>query len=78
MITGADGEAVETVGEVHRVGRPDDDERAEHHKEPAEIDHQFLEERKGQRGSERRPAKTRNREAGEQRDHSFEGEPRAT
>ena len=49
-----DGEAVEPVGEVDRIAGADDDEGAEDHEEPAEIDHQFLEERKRQRGRRRR------------------------
>ena len=47
-----DGEAVEAVGQVHGVAGADDDEGAEEHEEPAEIDDQFLEERKRQRGRE--------------------------
>ena len=48
-----DGEAVEPVGEVHRVAGADDDEAANNDEEPAEIEHQLLEERKRQRGRER-------------------------
>ena len=33
-----DGEAVETVGQVHRIAEGDDDERAEQQEAPAEID----------------------------------------
>ncbi len=34
-----DGEAVEAVGQVHRIAGADNDEGAEHQKEPAEMDH---------------------------------------
>ncbi len=39
-----DGKTVEAVGEVHRVARADHDEGAEDHEEPAEVDHEILEE----------------------------------
>ena len=48
-----DGEPVEAVGEVHRVAGADDDEGAEHEEEPAERQHQLLEERKRERRRER-------------------------
>ena len=53
IITGHDGEAVEAVGQVDRVAGADNDEGAEHHEEPAEIQHHVLEERNRQRGRER-------------------------
>ena len=52
---GHDGEAVEAVGEVHRIAGADDDEGAEDHEEPAEIEHHVLEEgnRERRRGRDR-------------------------
>ena len=41
----ADGEPVEPVGQVDRVGGADHDEGGERQEEPAEMDQQFLEER---------------------------------
>ena len=53
-----DGQAVEPVGEVHRIARADDDEHAEQEEDPAEIEHQLLEERQRQRGRDQRLAET--------------------
>ena len=43
-----DGKPVEAVGQIYRVAAADDDEHREQHEDPAEIEHQFLEERKYQ------------------------------
>ncbi len=48
----ADGEAVQPIGEVHRIGRPDDHHRSEGQVEPAEVQQQFLEQRERQGGVE--------------------------
>ena len=71
----ADGEAVEPVGQVHRVAGADDDEGAEQHEEPAEIDDHFLEHRKRQRGRELRAAEVGERDAGGDRDDGFDRQP---
>ena len=44
-----DREAIKAVGQIHRIAGTDDDECPEHQEEPAERQHQFLEEREGQR-----------------------------
>ena len=46
----ADGEAVEPVGQVDRIGRADDHERRERHVEQAEVGAKRLEERHGDLG----------------------------
>ncbi len=71
-----DGKPIETVGEVHRVAGADDDEDREQHVEPAEIDHQLLEEGKHQRGRERRAAEVDKGDAGRRRNRRFDAEPR--
>src|ERR1700733_11129079 len=70
-----DGQAVETVGQVHRVAGADDDEDCEQHEEPAEIDNQFLEKRKYQRGRKRRVvAKLDQSEAGNRGNDGFDAQ----
>jgi hypothetical protein len=49
-----DGQAVETVGEVHRVGEADDHQRGEGQVEPAQVQQQVLEDREGHRGRQLR------------------------
>ena len=71
----ADGEPVETVGQVHRIAGADDDEHAEDRKEVAEVDDHLLEHRQRQRRGEIRPTEARDRDASGDRDHRFEGEP---
>ena len=48
-----DGQAVETVGQVHRIAGADNDEGAEGNEQPAEIDQHALEEGNGERGRQR-------------------------
>ncbi|MNX87242.1 hypothetical protein D3C86_1191580 [compost metagenome] len=50
---GHDGKPIETIRQVHRVTRADDDESTEQHEEITEIDHEFLEEGKGDGAAER-------------------------
>ena len=49
-----DRQAIEPVGQVHRIAGGDDDEAAEQHEEYAEIDHRSLKNGKGDRGAEGR------------------------
>src|SRR5947208_2111573 len=68
---------VETVGEVDRVTRADNDERPEHDKEPAEIQGDLLEKRDHQRSRERVASESDQRVAGGERDHRFDRKPDA-
>ena len=61
-----DGEAVEPVGQVHRVAGADDDEGGEGHEEPAEIEDHVLEEGQRQRSRERRLPDPGDEDAGDQ------------
>jgi hypothetical protein len=70
-----DGKAVESVGEVHRIARADNDEHGKQHEEPAEVEHRLLQERKYQRGGERRVTEPNQREAGKECNGSFDDEP---
>src|SRR5690242_10124875 len=47
---GNNRETIEAVGEIHRIAGADDDEGAKDDEEPAEIDHELLEEGNRQRG----------------------------
>ena len=71
-----DGETVETVGQVDRVAGADDDEGAEEHEEPAEIEHHVLEEGNRQRSRGRVAAEPHQRVAGGERDHAFDQQPK--
>ncbi len=45
-----DGQAVQTVGKVHRIGEPDDHEIGHHHEKQTHRQHDVLEQRHVQRG----------------------------
>src|SRR5262245_10923784 len=72
-----DGEAVETIGEVHGVAGTDNDEGAEGYKQPAEVDQHVLEEGNGECGGERRLADRGNDPGGNERDGRLDNEPYA-
>ena len=72
-----DGKAVEAVGEVHRIAGADDDEGAEDHEEPAEIQHQFLEERDRERRRGDVAAEPDQRVTGGERDDRLEQQAQA-
>ena len=69
---GHDGEAVETVGEIHRIAGADDDEGAEHDEEPSEMQHGVLQERDRQRGGRGIAVQPHQRVAGHQRDRRLD------
>ena len=72
-----DGEAIEAVGEVHRIAGADHDEGAEQHEEPAEIQRDIFEKRQCQRGRERRPAEPHQRVARRQRNYCLDQQTNA-
>ena len=72
-----DRQTVQPVGEVDRIAGADDDEGAEQHESPAEIDHQLLEERKHQRGRDRPLAEMRQRRDGDHRNQRLGQQARA-
>ena len=67
-----DGQAVEPVGQVHRIAGADDDEAAEGDEEPAEIEQEVLEEGEGQRRRERRLAVVHDDPGGDAGDDELE------
>ena len=73
-----DGEAVETVGDVHRIAGADDHEAGEDDVEPAEIEDQVLREGQRQLVGEARRRHVRDRDAGDGCDQRLDGEARAT
>src|ERR1700704_5819776 len=72
-----DGKAIETVGQVDRIAGADNDEGAEHHEEPAEIQHHVLEEWNHQGGRERVASEPGQRVAGGEREDGFDRKPEA-
>ena len=71
----ADGEAIESVGQVHGVAGADDDEGSQDRKEPAEVDGHVLDHREHQRGGEGRASEASYRETGGERDRGLDREP---
>ena len=45
---GHDGQPVQTIGQVHRIGRPHDHDHREGHEQKAKVQQGFLEHREGQ------------------------------
>ncbi len=66
------GEAVQTVGQVHGVAGADDDEGAEGDEEPTKVDLHVLEEGNGERGGERRLADIGDDRGGDHRGERFD------
>src|ERR1700726_2270391 len=72
-----DCEPVETVGQIDGIAGADNDESAEDHEEPAEIQHYILEERDRKRRRRRVAAEPDQRVAGGERDHRFQRQAEA-
>src|SRR5262249_6389892 len=69
-----DSEAVEAVGQVHRIARANDDEGTEQHEKPTERQDQVLKERKGEGTRERLAAERDDEIAGDERVRRLDGE----
>ncbi|QTK78004.1 hypothetical protein AT6N2_C0032 [Agrobacterium tumefaciens] len=79
---GDDGQTIETIRQVHGIARADDDESTEEHEEITEIDHEFLEEGKGDGAAERTAMRSggerhlHHEEHGNRRDQEFDAQTR--